>query len=57
MLANMHLNINEISTRPTKDGRVSIFLTVSLNGIEHLNTTVKKLEAIQGVLAIERTGI
>lgn len=57
MLANMHLGINELSTRPAKDGRVAIFVTVSLNGIEHLNTIVKKLEGIDGVLDIERTGI
>ena len=57
MLANMHLGINELTTRPAKDGRASIFVTVSLNGIEHLNTIIKKLEGIDGVLDIERTGI
>ncbi|MBR4451777.1 MAG: bifunctional (p)ppGpp synthetase/guanosine-3',5'-bis(diphosphate) 3'-pyrophosphohydrolase [Clostridia bacterium] len=57
MLANMHLIINELSTRPTKDGRTIIFVTISLNGLEHLNSTVKRLEGISGVLDIERTGI
>ncbi len=57
MLANMHLYINELSTRPTKDGRTIIFVTVSLNGLEHLNSTVKRLEGISGVLDVERTGI
>lgn len=57
MLANMHLNITDISTRPTKDGRITIFVTVALNGIEHLNSLMNKLEGINGVLTVERTGV
>lgn len=57
LLANMHIMINDISTRNTKDGRISIMLTVSVNGVEHLNSLTAKLSKISGVLSVERTGI
>lgn len=57
LLANMHIMINDISTRNTKDGRTSIMLTVSVNGVEHLNSLTAKLSKISGVLSVERTGI
>ncbi len=57
LLANMRIMINDISTRNTKDGRAIIMVTVSVNGVEHLNSLVSKIEKIDGVLTIERTGI
>lgn len=57
LLANMHIMINDISTRNTKDGRTSIMLTVSVNGVEHLNSLTAKLSKIPGVLSVERTGV
>ena len=57
LLANMHIMINDISTRNTKDGRTSIMLTVSVNGVEHLNSLTAKLSKISGVLSLERTGV
>ncbi len=57
LLANMRIMINDISTRNTKDGRAIIMVTVSVNGVEHLNSLVAKIDKIEGVLTIERTGI
>ncbi|MDY5895413.1 MAG: bifunctional (p)ppGpp synthetase/guanosine-3',5'-bis(diphosphate) 3'-pyrophosphohydrolase [Oscillospiraceae bacterium] len=57
LLANMHIMINDISTRNTKDGRTLIMLTVSVNGVEHLNSLTAKLSKISGVLSVERTGV
>ncbi len=57
MLANMRIMINDISTRNTKDGRAIVMVTVSVNGVEHLNSLVSKIEKIDGVLSIERSGI
>ena len=57
LLANMRIMINDISTRNTKDGRAIIMVTVSVNGVEHLNSLVSKIDKIDGVLTIERTGI
>ena len=57
LLAGMRIMINDISTRNTKDGRTSIYVTVSVNGVEHLNSLVAKLSKIDGVLSIERSGV
>ncbi|MBQ6267204.1 MAG: bifunctional (p)ppGpp synthetase/guanosine-3',5'-bis(diphosphate) 3'-pyrophosphohydrolase [Clostridia bacterium] len=56
-LANMHIMITDINTRNTKDGRSSVFVTVTVNGVEHLNSVVAKLSRIDGVLSIERSGV
>lgn len=57
LLANMRIMINDISTRNTKDGRTIIMVTVSVNGVEHLNSLVAKISKVDGVLTIERSGI
>ncbi len=57
MLAGMRIMINDLSTRSTKDGRAIIMVTVSVNGVEHLNSLVAKLQKVEGVLTIERSGI
>ncbi len=57
LLANMRIMINDISSRGTKDGRAIVMVTVSVNGVEHLNSLVQKIEKIEGVLSIERSGV
>ncbi len=57
LLANMRIMINDISTRNTTDGRVIVMVTVSVNGVEHLNSLVAKIGKIDGVLSIERSGV
>lgn len=57
LLANMRIMINDISTRNMKDGRAIVMVTVSVNGVEHLNSLVSKIEKIDGVLSIERSGV
>ncbi len=57
LLANMRIMINDISTRNTKDGRAIVMVTVSVNGVEHLNSLVAKIAKVEGVLSIERSGI
>ncbi|MBR2730776.1 MAG: bifunctional (p)ppGpp synthetase/guanosine-3',5'-bis(diphosphate) 3'-pyrophosphohydrolase [Clostridia bacterium] len=56
-LANMHIMITDINTRNSKDGRSSVFVTVTVNGVEHLNSVVAKLSRIDGVLNIDRSGV
>ena len=57
LLASMRIMINDISTRNTTDGRAIVMVTVSVNGVEHLNSLVAKIDKIDGVLSIERSGI
>ena len=56
-LASMHIMINDINTRNYSDGRCSFFVTVSVNGVEHLENVIEKLSRIDDVLAVERTGV
>ena len=57
LLAGMRIMINDLSTRNTKDGRAIIMVTVSVNGVEHLNALVSKMQKVEGVLTIERSGV
>ena len=57
LLANMHVMIQDINTRSEKSGRYSITITISVNGTEHLKNVIGKLEKINGVVEIERTGM
>lgn len=57
LLANLHIDITDINTRSQKDGRVTAYVTVCVNGVEHLNGLTSRLEKIDGVLSIERSGI
>ena len=55
--ANMHVMIHDINTRSFKDGRSAIALTITVNSIEHLKSVIAKVEKVNGVLSIERTGM
>lgn len=57
MLANMHINIIDISSHNYKDEKCSIYVTLSIKGIDQLNMIVPKLKTIDGVISIERSGI
>lgn len=53
-VANMRVNITEISSRDTKDGRCVLSLTVKVGGIEHLKNLISRIEKVDGVLSVER---
>lgn len=57
LLAAAHIAINDISTRSSKDGTFSIFVTLCVNGVEHLNSITAKISRIEGVLSVERSGV
>lgn len=56
-LANLHVMIHDISIRNSKDGRSFLTITITVNGVEHLNSVTAKLEKVNGVLSVERTGL
>lgn len=56
-LANMHVYIQSIASHPAKGGNVVMILTVSVNGLDHLNTVIKHLKKLDCVIDVERTGI
>jgi (p)ppGpp synthase/HD superfamily hydrolase len=48
--------IHDVNTRNFKDGRSSFTMTITVNGVEHLNNVTARLEKISGVLSVERAG-
>lgn len=55
-LAGMHVMIHDVNTRHTKDGRSSFTMTITVNGLEHMKSVIAKLEKVDGVLSVDRTG-
>ncbi|HOO25146.1 MAG TPA: bifunctional (p)ppGpp synthetase/guanosine-3',5'-bis(diphosphate) 3'-pyrophosphohydrolase [Clostridiales bacterium] len=55
-LAAMHVMIHDVNTRHTKDGRSSFTMTITVNGLEHMKSVMAKLEKVDGVLSVDRTG-
>ena len=56
-LANMHVMIHSLFTKESKDSRVVIYLTITVNSAEHLRNLSEKLKKIKGVLSVERSGL
>lgn len=56
LLNLIHVTVQNINTRDTKDGRFVINLTVNANSVEHLGTVIQKLKKINGVTSVERGG-
>ena len=56
-LAAMHVMIHNMSTRELKDGRSKLLMTITVDGVEHLNSVINKLSKINGVQTIERSGV
>ena len=53
-LAAMRVNINEISSRESRDGRSTIYMTVTVSNVEHLKNVISRIEKVDGVLSVER---
>lgn len=53
-VANMRVNIVNISTHDMKDGRTIVELTVNVSGLDHLKNLISKIEKIDGILSVER---
>lgn len=55
LLAGMHIPVHSVNARDQEVGAV-MSMTISVNSVEHLQTVIKKLGAIDGVDAVQRTG-
>ena len=55
-LNGMHVAVQSINTRATKDGRTLVNLSISANSVEHLKSIMARLKKTQGVLSVERSG-
>lgn len=56
-LANMHVMIHSLTTRDLKDGRCTLLMTITVNGVEHLNSVIGRISKINGMLSVERSGM
>lgn len=54
LLSNMHVPINMLNSRQTKNGEAVISVTVVVTGKEHLEQICKKLANIKGIISISR---
>ena len=54
VVADEGVNMVGLSTHETKDGRVRVNVTVETDGLAHLQRVIHKMDAIRGVLAVER---
>ncbi len=57
VIANMHVMIHSIFTKDTNDGRSTIFMTITVNGAEHMKSVCDKLNKVKGVISTERSGL
>lgn len=54
LLSNMHVPINMLNSRQTKNGEAIISVTIVVTGKEHLEQICKKLANVKGVISISR---
>ncbi|HIZ56184.1 MAG TPA: bifunctional (p)ppGpp synthetase/guanosine-3',5'-bis(diphosphate) 3'-pyrophosphohydrolase [Firmicutes bacterium] len=56
LLANMKVPVYEISAKELKNGNTEIIMTISVGGTAQLNTIIQRLQKIEGMISVERTG-
>lgn len=56
-LAGIHVMISNVIAKDTADGRCDVYMTITVNGAEHLHNVINKLNKINGVLHVERSGM
>ncbi len=54
LLSNMHVPINMLNSRQTKNGEAIISVTIVVTGKEHLEQICKKLANVKGIITIRR---
>lgn len=52
----IHVTVQSINTRGTKDGRILVNLTIAANSVEHLKSVMSRLGKLSGVLSVDRSG-
>ncbi|MBQ7653506.1 MAG: bifunctional (p)ppGpp synthetase/guanosine-3',5'-bis(diphosphate) 3'-pyrophosphohydrolase [Clostridia bacterium] len=55
-LAAIHVMIHSMNKRNIKNGKAVILVSITVNGTEHLKSVMGKLEKVNGVLSVERSG-
>lgn len=53
-LSSLHINIHMLNCREIQDGRAIISVTIDVDGMEHLRSTITHLSKIKGIISINR---
>ena len=53
-VADMNTNIREVEANANDDHRGSIRMSVEISDVKHLETVMKSIRNVEGVLAVER---
>ena len=53
-LYNMHLTVHDLHSRKTREDRLIITVTITINSLDHLQSIMNRLSNISGVLQIRR---
>ncbi|NLJ31690.1 MAG: bifunctional (p)ppGpp synthetase/guanosine-3',5'-bis(diphosphate) 3'-pyrophosphohydrolase [Clostridiales bacterium] len=54
-LFNMRIFIHSLNSRETRDGSAVIYATITINGLDHLQTVISRLSNIDGIVSIRRS--
>jgi len=52
---NMHLILHMLNSRVTKDGSAIIYVNITVNGPDHLQSVISRLSTIKGIISIRRS--
>ena len=55
-LNTIHVAVQGINSRSTKDGRMLVNLTLAASSVEHLRSIMQRLQKVNGVLSVDRSG-
>lgn len=56
VLANFRVPLHELNARELKNSNANIVVTLGIQDVDQLNNIISKLEKIEGVISVERSG-
>ena len=56
ILSEMRIFIHESTSRELKNGNADLSLTISIAGIDQLNTVISRIKKVRGVISVDRSG-
>lgn len=55
LLSMMHIPIHSMNSRSIKDERAILYITITVDGIDHLKSIISRLNDIKGIVSIKRS--
>lgn len=55
-LANFRIPVHELNARELKNSNVNIVVTIGIQDVDQLNNIISKLQKVEGVISVERSG-